>query len=220
MSDWCWDFGFDWDAKPHFIGARYLASGLVDQGEKTAKKKGVLSPPGVPYDLAVGETLCFKFFNVTKNIGATDAFALSVDFEFRNPLTGELAALLKAGSTFTGVPVKNANNSWSGIFSCKRNETHLRAFPVYELSDDASYEIKSLTQGDRFLMSVMLTVTKTVGGIFSGVRLFYVDPEMVVGGMSLYTFADATAGRFAPGAYDSEHPREVAPAPDRAALPG
>lgn len=180
MSTWCWNFGFDWNAPVHLVGSRYLPCGFVDVEGIHATQKDTL-PAGTPYDVKVGQTLCFHFFNLTAGATLADDYTLTPTFEFRNAKTHALEPLLVEGSTFSGAPVKQPNLEWSAIFSASKLGVH-PSFPYFSLADDGKYTIKPEADKKRFLMTVLLKVVKNSDP--DKERIFFIDPEMVVGGMS------------------------------------
>lgn len=198
MAQWNWDFAFDWDSAeyPESSGKHYLMHGVVDENQLHANKKPSvtpdLRPPGAPFDLLPGDTMTFTIYNVTRKPGT--GYAINkVLMRFFDAMNAAPFALLEAGSVIEWDNLApTLPDAESAIFSVSRSGTNHPKLPRYSVEDANLYKVKSSTPlGTRVLFDVEVRVTKN--GIQ---KIFYVDPEMVVGGMGAYMAANAK--RFAP----------------------
>ena len=195
MSTWIWDFGFDWDSAVHPKGdplnRRYLLNGFIDVDGKHATQKGELLPPGSPFDIAPNDNVKFFFYDVTAHSSQPFYKNLVAKFEFEDP-QGEAVNFLQ------GMPA-----SFSLALAKPTNPTKLTQkssiFSVYKATGLSHPEFNYFHPGApgsptvfvvepvkiRCLMTVELSVSLSIGDPEAEVvtKTFWVDPEMVVGGI-------------------------------------
>lgn len=195
MAQWNWDFGFDWNSALYPPGAtkRYLMHGVVDADEQHANKKShvapALRPPGAPFDLSAEDTMTFAFYNVTHDPGSGYEVT-QVRIRFFHALSALPFELFQGQ---TQINLSSVPQAWpdaaSAIFSVSKTGANFPALPRYPVT--TVYTVKrGIAKGARVLFDVEIAVKKN-----NETRLFYVDPEMVVGGMGAYI--EANAKRFA-----------------------
>lgn len=192
MAQWNWDFGFDWNSALYPEGAtkRYLMHGVVDAAELHANKKSnavpALRPPGAPFDLSKEDTMTFSFYNVTHDPGSGYEIE-QVKIRFFNAMSAQPFVLFQTQGTeinLSGVSQVSPNAA-SAIFSVSKTGTNFPILPRYPVT--TVYKVRNdIADGTRVLFDVEIKVKKG-----NEQRLFYVDPEMVFGGMGAYLAANA-----------------------------
>lgn|SRR6185312_2413329 len=160
MATYFWDLGFDFNA---FQGPlSYLRHGLALQSAS--------GPSNAAFpQFNINDQITFNLFNITSGASTSDGTnLLSVTFYFADANAGTPGTSPFHSTLFPAVTGPTASTAKTVIFSPDNN------IPVWSLASP------SVASQGRFLLSI-LVVVESGSGLNNVIRVFKVDPEMVVG---------------------------------------
>lgn len=166
MATCFWDLGFDFSAVQKSNTVSFLQNGFVSNGVVAVAK-----------NLGASDTVTFNLFNLTANATVSDGTSiLLASLQFTNALTGQ-----KNSSPFS------SNQIASGPFGTTSTTGVSSIFNPSPVSPSSP----PTTQFPRWTLASLLPVINTGNFLFTAtlvvrppsgnVRIFIVDPEMIVG---------------------------------------
>jgi len=164
-NNFCWDFGFDWNAVVTNNQA-YLQNGFVNLSG------GAL--PGTAVDLQPNDTVSFYLYNVTSGATPTSPYTVTggtITFVAADQGQTQTTPFAETSISIGNIGMAQGSGS-SSIFS---GDDSSITFPNWGLAGPLAV-VSQANPGD-YMMTVTLNISNNGGTPVS----FVVDPEMVVG---------------------------------------